>query len=108
MAHGVQGQAHAGEVDAAVAREVAQTMQALATPSRVRISSADFVEHDLRDHQVEGPPPPLPPRVRQLLAASRDQIMTGPTCQVADDARFDVNAALHLMMLLLLGFGAAR
>ena len=37
MAHGVQGQAHAGEVDAAVAREVAQTMQALATPSRVRI-----------------------------------------------------------------------
>ncbi len=25
MAHGVQGQAHAGEVDAAVAREVAQT-----------------------------------------------------------------------------------
>src|SRR5207248_7566531 len=32
-----QAQAHAGEVDAAVAREVAQTMQALATPSRVRI-----------------------------------------------------------------------
>ena len=37
MAHGVQGKAHAGEVDAAIAREVAQTMQALATPSRVRI-----------------------------------------------------------------------
>src|SRR5256885_5985652 len=37
MAHGVQGQSQAGEVDAAVAREVAQTMQALATPSRVRI-----------------------------------------------------------------------
>jgi ArsR family transcriptional regulator, nickel/cobalt-responsive transcriptional repressor len=37
MAHGVQGQAHAGEVDAAIAREVAQTMQALATPSRVLI-----------------------------------------------------------------------
>ena len=37
MAHGVQGKAHAGEVDAAVAREVAQTMHALATPSRVRI-----------------------------------------------------------------------
>jgi len=37
MAHGVQGQAHGGKVDAATAREVAQTMQALATPSRVRI-----------------------------------------------------------------------
>ena len=37
MAHGVQGKSHAGEVDAAVARDVAQTMQALATPSRVRI-----------------------------------------------------------------------
>lgn len=37
MAHGVQGQAHSGELDAATAREVAQTMQALATPSRVRI-----------------------------------------------------------------------
>jgi DNA-binding transcriptional ArsR family regulator len=37
MAHGVQGKSHAGEIDAAVAREVAQTMQALATPSRVRI-----------------------------------------------------------------------
>ena len=37
MAHGVQGQAHVGKVDADTAREVAQTMQALATPSRVRI-----------------------------------------------------------------------
>ena len=37
MAHGVQGHAHAGELDAAAAREVAETMQALATPSRVRI-----------------------------------------------------------------------
>lgn len=37
MAHGVEGQAHSGELDAATAREVAQTMQALATPSRVRI-----------------------------------------------------------------------
>ena len=37
MGHGVQGHAHAGELDAATAREVAQTMQALATPSRVRI-----------------------------------------------------------------------
>jgi DNA-binding transcriptional ArsR family regulator len=37
MAHGVQEQALAGTLDAATAREVAQTMQALATPSRVRI-----------------------------------------------------------------------
>lgn len=37
MAHGVQGQPHSGELDAATAHEVAQTMQALATPSRVRI-----------------------------------------------------------------------
>ena len=37
MAHGVQGQAHAGEFDAVTAREVAETMHALATPSRVRI-----------------------------------------------------------------------
>lgn len=37
MAHGVQQQSHVGKLDAATAREVAQTMQALATPSRVRI-----------------------------------------------------------------------
>jgi DNA-binding transcriptional ArsR family regulator len=37
MAHGVQGQAHSGELDAATAHQVAETMQALATPSRVRI-----------------------------------------------------------------------
>jgi DNA-binding transcriptional ArsR family regulator len=37
MAHSVHGQAHVGELDAATAREVAETMQALATPSRVRI-----------------------------------------------------------------------
>jgi DNA-binding transcriptional ArsR family regulator len=37
MAHGVAQRAHAGAIDAATAREVAQTMQALATPSRVRI-----------------------------------------------------------------------
>ena len=37
MAHGVQGHAHAGELDAVTAREVAETMHALATPSRVRI-----------------------------------------------------------------------
>ena len=37
MAHGVQGQAHVDNLDAETAREVAQTMQALATPSRVRI-----------------------------------------------------------------------
>ncbi len=37
MAHGIQGRAHVGTLDSEVAREVAQTMQALATPSRVRI-----------------------------------------------------------------------
>jgi DNA-binding transcriptional ArsR family regulator len=37
MGHGVQGKPHGGELDAATAHEVAQTMQALATPSRVRI-----------------------------------------------------------------------
>ena len=37
MGHGVQGRAQAGRIDAGVAREVAETMQALATPSRVRI-----------------------------------------------------------------------
>jgi DNA-binding transcriptional ArsR family regulator len=37
MAHGVQGHVTVGEVDTATAREVAETMQALATPSRVRI-----------------------------------------------------------------------
>lgn len=37
MGHGVQGNPHSGELDAATANEVAQTMQALATPSRVRI-----------------------------------------------------------------------
>jgi DNA-binding transcriptional ArsR family regulator len=37
LAHGVQGKAHPGEGGAAIARDVAQTMQALATPSRVRI-----------------------------------------------------------------------
>jgi ArsR family transcriptional regulator, nickel/cobalt-responsive transcriptional repressor len=37
MAHGVQGHPHVGKLDAQTARKVAQTMQALATPSRVRI-----------------------------------------------------------------------
>ena len=37
MAHGIRGKAHSGRLDATTAREVAQTMQALATPSRVRI-----------------------------------------------------------------------
>src|SRR5215210_5714528 len=37
MAHGVQSKTHSSKVDAGTAREVAQTMQALATPSRVRI-----------------------------------------------------------------------
>lgn len=37
MAHGVRGRAHVGKLDAQTARDVAETMQALATPSRVRI-----------------------------------------------------------------------
>ena len=37
MGHGVEERAHRGRVDAGVARQVAETMQALATPSRVRI-----------------------------------------------------------------------
>lgn len=37
MAHGPEGKAHSGTLDARTAREVAETMQALATPSRVRI-----------------------------------------------------------------------
>jgi DNA-binding transcriptional ArsR family regulator len=37
MAHGVQGHNRVAAVDAATAREVAETMQALAAPSRVRI-----------------------------------------------------------------------
>lgn len=37
MAHGVQGHGRVGAIDAATARQVAETMQALATPSRVRI-----------------------------------------------------------------------
>ena len=37
MAHGIQGRPHAGEINADTARDVAQTMQALATPSRVLI-----------------------------------------------------------------------
>jgi len=37
MGHGVDGQATAGMLDVETAREVAETMQALSTPSRVRI-----------------------------------------------------------------------
>jgi DNA-binding transcriptional ArsR family regulator len=37
MTHGVKGHATPASVDNATAREVADTMQALATPSRVRI-----------------------------------------------------------------------
>lgn len=37
MSHGVSGHTRPSEVDAGTAREVAETMQALATPSRVRI-----------------------------------------------------------------------
>lgn len=39
MGHGVDGRGRPGKVDAATARHVAETMQALATPSRVRILS---------------------------------------------------------------------
>jgi DNA-binding transcriptional ArsR family regulator len=37
MGHGVEGQSHVAKLDVDTAREVAQTMQALATSSRVRI-----------------------------------------------------------------------
>lgn len=37
MSHGVQGRKGAASVDGETARQVAETMQALATPSRVRI-----------------------------------------------------------------------
>ena len=37
VAHGVQGRTHVGTLDAVTANHVAETMQALATPSRVRI-----------------------------------------------------------------------
>src|SRR5437867_3627292 len=37
MGHGVAGRSHSGELDLDTARQVAETMQALATPSRVRI-----------------------------------------------------------------------
>jgi ArsR family transcriptional regulator, nickel/cobalt-responsive transcriptional repressor len=37
MGHGVEGRTSVGAIDEDVARQVAQTMQALATPSRVRI-----------------------------------------------------------------------
>jgi ArsR family transcriptional regulator, nickel/cobalt-responsive transcriptional repressor len=37
VGHGVEGHVRHAAVDAATAREVAETMQALATPSRVRI-----------------------------------------------------------------------
>ena len=39
MAHGVEGHSHPGKLDAQTARDVAETMQALATASRVRILS---------------------------------------------------------------------
>jgi ArsR family transcriptional regulator, nickel/cobalt-responsive transcriptional repressor len=37
MSHGVRGKRHVGKLDAGTASDVAQTMQALAAPSRVRI-----------------------------------------------------------------------
>ena len=44
MTHGAAQHARLGPVDAATAREVAQTMQALAAPSRVRILAQLRVE----------------------------------------------------------------
>jgi ArsR family transcriptional regulator, nickel/cobalt-responsive transcriptional repressor len=66
MGHGVQGTPHAARLDAGTAREVAQTMQALATPSRVRIlgrlrespasvgelATAVDMEHSAVSHQL--------------------------------------------------------
>src|SRR6266508_1667907 len=37
MSHAVRGKGHVGKLDAGTANQVAATMQALATPSRVRI-----------------------------------------------------------------------
>lgn len=37
MTHGIDGHARPGRLDGAIAAEIAETMQALATPSRVRI-----------------------------------------------------------------------
>jgi len=37
MSHGVEGTAHAGQLDAETAQQVAETMQALSASSRVRI-----------------------------------------------------------------------
>jgi DNA-binding transcriptional ArsR family regulator len=37
VGHGIRGRAHTGRLDATTAHEVAETMQALAAPSRVRI-----------------------------------------------------------------------
>jgi DNA-binding transcriptional ArsR family regulator len=37
MGHAIKGRSHAGKLDAAIAGQVAETMQALATASRVRI-----------------------------------------------------------------------
>lgn len=37
VSHGIQGKSHVGKLDASTAEQVAQTMQALATSSRVRI-----------------------------------------------------------------------
>ena len=39
MGHGVRGRTHTGTLDSETARQVAETMQALATTSRVRILS---------------------------------------------------------------------
>ena len=47
----------------------------------------------------------FPPDVRQLLAARHNQIAAGAIRQLADHTCLDVDATLHLLMLLLLGFG---
>ena len=66
MGRGVQGQSHSGRLDAAFAADVAEAMQALAAPSRVRIlaelseqarsvgdlAAAIEMEHSAVSHQL--------------------------------------------------------
>jgi DNA-binding transcriptional ArsR family regulator len=37
VGHGIEGRAHSGQLDSETVRQIAETMQALATPSRLRI-----------------------------------------------------------------------
>ena len=79
MGHGVRGRhAKPSAVDAATARDVAQTMHALSTPSRVRIlarlrespcsvgelAAAVAMEQSAVSHQLRDTPPPRPRRRR--------------------------------------------